>query len=115
VRVRQISVFVENQPGRLQSILEVMEHAGLSIQALSASDTAEFGIVRMILADPELAPADPKQAGGLQSDIGPAGGGARSRAAGDVEGRRHGEGQSRGGGPGALIGWSMRPGLDPVS
>ena len=63
MRVKQISVFVENQPGRLQSILEVLEHAGLSIQALSVSDTAEFGIVRMILVDPESALDALKRAG----------------------------------------------------
>ncbi len=51
MRVEQVSVFVENQSGRLRSILEVMEQKGVSIHALSVSDTAEFGIVRMILAD----------------------------------------------------------------
>ena len=53
MRVEQVSVFVENQSGRLRSILEVMEQKSVSIRALSVSDTAEFGIVRMILANPE--------------------------------------------------------------
>lgn len=54
MRIKQVSVFVENQPGRLESILEVLEEKKISIRALSVSDTAEFGIVRMILEDPEL-------------------------------------------------------------
>ena len=53
MRIKQVSVFVENQPGRLEATLEVLEGKGISIRALSVSDTAEFGIVRMILADPE--------------------------------------------------------------
>ncbi|HEY49132.1 MAG TPA: amino acid-binding protein [Dehalococcoidia bacterium] len=53
MKVEQVSVFVENQPGRLEAILEVLESKQISIQALSISETAEFGIVRMILADPD--------------------------------------------------------------
>jgi hypothetical protein len=54
VRIKQVSVFVENQPGRLEAILKVLEDKGVSIRALSVSDTAEFGIVRMILPDAEF-------------------------------------------------------------
>jgi hypothetical protein len=54
VRIKQVSVFVENQSGRLESILKVLEEKGISIRALSVSDTAEFGIVRMILANAEF-------------------------------------------------------------
>jgi hypothetical protein len=53
MRLKQVSVFVENEPGRLEAILEVLERAKISIRALSVSDTAEFGIVRMILDEPE--------------------------------------------------------------
>jgi len=49
VRIKQVSVFVENQPGRLVAILEPLEKRGVSIRALSISESAEFGIVRMIL------------------------------------------------------------------
>ena len=54
MRIKQVSVFAENQPGRLESILEVLEQKGISIRALSVSDTAEFGIMRMILANPDF-------------------------------------------------------------
>jgi len=63
VRVEQVSVFAENQSGRLRSILEVMEQKRISIHALSVSDTAEFGIVRMILADPRFGLETLKAAG----------------------------------------------------
>jgi len=53
MRIKQVSVFVENEPGRLEAILEALERAKVSIRALSVSDTAEFGIVRMILDKPE--------------------------------------------------------------
>jgi len=53
MRRKQISVFIENQPGHLQSILEALEKEGISILALSVSDTADFGIVRMIVDEPD--------------------------------------------------------------
>ena len=49
MRIQQVSVFAENQPGRLEAVLEVLERKRISIRALSVSETAEFGIVRMIL------------------------------------------------------------------
>ena len=55
MRVKQISVFVENQPGRLTAILEVLAAHRLSMRALKVSDTSEFGIVRMIVDDPDTA------------------------------------------------------------
>lgn len=50
-RIKQVSVFIENQPGRLTSMLEALEKNGVDIRALSIGDTADFGIVRMILSD----------------------------------------------------------------
>ena len=49
MRIQQVSVFAENQPGRLEAVLEVLERKRISIRALSVSETAEFGIIRMIL------------------------------------------------------------------
>jgi len=63
VRIQQISVFVENHPGRLVSILEVLEKKGISIRALSISESAEFGIVRMILDNPDEGLEALRQAG----------------------------------------------------
>jgi hypothetical protein len=53
MEIEQISVFVENKAGRLAAILEVLERRGINIRALSVSDAAEIGIVRMILSNAE--------------------------------------------------------------
>jgi len=50
-RIKQVSVFIENQPGRLTAMLEALEKNEVDIRALLISDTADFGIVRMILSD----------------------------------------------------------------
>jgi hypothetical protein len=53
MRMKQVSVFAENRPGRLKTLLEVLARAEVNIRALSIADTADFGIVRMILSDTE--------------------------------------------------------------
>lgn len=53
MRIKQVSVFVENESGRLAAILEALQREKISIRALSVSDTAEFGIARMILDNPD--------------------------------------------------------------
>ncbi len=63
MKIKQISVFVENQPGRLFDMLRVLDKAGMNMRALSVSETAEFGIVRMILADPEAGAEALRKAG----------------------------------------------------
>ncbi len=50
-RIKQVSVFIENQPGRLVAMLEALKNNSVDIRAFSISDTADFGIVRMILSD----------------------------------------------------------------
>jgi hypothetical protein len=44
---------VENKPGRLVGVLEALERKGISIRGMSVSDSAEIGIVRLILTDPD--------------------------------------------------------------
>lgn len=53
MRMKQVSVFVENRPGRLMLVLGALAKADVNIRALSIADTADFGIVRMILSDTE--------------------------------------------------------------
>ena len=55
MRVTQISVFLENQPGRLAYLLNVLSEAQVNLQALSVADSADFGIVRLIVADADAA------------------------------------------------------------
>lgn len=53
--IKQISVFLENKAGRLFSIAEVLGKEGINIRALSMAETADFGIIRLIVDNPEKA------------------------------------------------------------
>lgn len=53
--IDQISVFVENKTGRLAGIMEVLNKAGIDIRAMTIADTADFGILRMIVDDTDKA------------------------------------------------------------
>ena len=57
MRIRQISIFLENKPGQLSTICRALADAGINIATLSLADTADFGIVRMIVDDHEKAKA----------------------------------------------------------
>ncbi len=50
--IRQISVFVENQPGSMMRVTEVLNEAHVNIRAISTFDTPEFGIMRLVVDDP---------------------------------------------------------------
>ena len=51
--VKQISVFVQNERGRLSQITRLMAENGIDICSISISDTVDFGILRLIVNDPE--------------------------------------------------------------
>lgn len=51
--IDQISIFVSNQQGRLTDITSVLSDAGIDIRAFSLADTTEFGILRLIVDDPD--------------------------------------------------------------
>lgn len=53
--IRQISVFVENQPGSMMRVTEVLNEAHVNIRAISTFDTPEFGIMRLVVDDPVCA------------------------------------------------------------
>jgi hypothetical protein len=53
VNVKQLSVFVENQPGRVSEVTDVLGGAGVNIRGFSVSDTADYGIVRLVVDDPD--------------------------------------------------------------
>jgi len=52
---KQISIFLENKAGRLAHVTRVLGDAGINIRALSIADTSDFGILRVIVNDPEKA------------------------------------------------------------
>ena len=53
--VKQISVFIENKPGRLMEMLKAVAKGNIDIKAFSLADTTEFGVARMIVSDAEAA------------------------------------------------------------
>ena len=53
--IKQLSVFLENRKGRLQAIVQLLGQAGVNISAISVADTAEFGIIRLIVDKVALA------------------------------------------------------------
>ena len=53
--VEQISVFIENEQGRLSEIADVLAQNDIDISALSLADTDEYGVLRMIVNHPHKA------------------------------------------------------------
>ncbi len=48
-----LSVFVVNEPGKLEKITRVLAEKGLNIRAVSMASTGEFGVVRVLVNDPD--------------------------------------------------------------
>lgn len=61
--IKQISIFVENKPGRLAEITEIIAKNDINIRALSVADTTHFGILRIIVDDPDRVQRVLKEAG----------------------------------------------------
>ena len=55
--IKQVSVFLENTPGTLRELTQMLGRAGIDLMALSIADTQNFGIVRMIVSDRQVDPA----------------------------------------------------------
>lgn len=55
MKVEQISIFLENKSGRLAEVTSVLSEAAINIRALYLADTADFGILRLIVNDTEKA------------------------------------------------------------
>ena len=53
MKIKQLSIFLENRKGRMRKALDVLEKGGVNIRALSIADTSDFGILRLIVPDPE--------------------------------------------------------------
>jgi hypothetical protein len=49
MKVEQISVFLDNKSGRLAEVTNILSSGGVNIRALSLADTADFGILRLIV------------------------------------------------------------------
>jgi hypothetical protein len=49
--LKQISIFIENKPGRIGKISKVLHNRGVRIEAIMIEDFGEFGVVKLILSD----------------------------------------------------------------
>lgn len=61
--IKQLSVFVENQPGRLAEITDILGKGNIDIRALCIADTTDFGILRLIVNHPNQAERELREAG----------------------------------------------------
>jgi hypothetical protein len=55
MKVEQISIFLENKSGRLAEVTSILATAGINIRSLSLADTADFGVLRLIVDQAERA------------------------------------------------------------
>ena len=53
MKIPQVSVFVSNRPGRLQAVCKSLADAGVNLLSLTLADSGEFGLIRLIVSDPE--------------------------------------------------------------
>lgn len=55
--IKQLSIFLENRTGSLTDVTQLLGEAGINLSAFSLADSSDFGILRVILSDPEAARA----------------------------------------------------------
>ncbi len=55
MKVEQVAVFLENKSGRLAEISQVLQTGGINIFGLSLADTVDFGILRLVVSEPDRA------------------------------------------------------------
>jgi hypothetical protein len=53
--IKQLTVFLENKSGRLNEVSQLLGNSGINMSAMTLADTSEFGILRMIVSEPEKA------------------------------------------------------------
>ena len=63
--IRQLSIFAENKKGAMHRVTQVLADAGINMNTLVTNDSAEFGIIRMLVSDTDAAMASLLAAGYL--------------------------------------------------
>ncbi len=63
MKVRQLAVFIENKPGRVSEIADLLGRSDVNIRGFSVSDTADYGIMRLVVDKPDVARAALKDEG----------------------------------------------------
>ncbi len=62
MNLKQISIFLENKPGHLQNVLEILSQKNINILTLTIAEVSDFGILRLLLNKPDDALAALKNA-----------------------------------------------------
>jgi hypothetical protein len=55
MKIKQLSIFLENKTGRINEVTKILSHAGINMQAFSMAETTDFGILRLIVAEVDKA------------------------------------------------------------
>lgn len=53
--IQQLSVFLENKTGRLTEVTDILGNAGINLSAFTIAESSDFGIMRMVVSDPDKA------------------------------------------------------------
>ena len=61
--LKQLTVFLENREGRLDSVTDLLAKNDINIACLALADTSEYGVLRLVVSDPEKAKAILKEEG----------------------------------------------------
>ncbi len=64
--IKQITIFLQNEPGTLKRVTETLTGRGIDIRALTVADTADYGLLRLIVSDPKTA-ADALEKAGVSA------------------------------------------------
>lgn len=51
--IKQLSLFVENRPGRMAKVSKTLSDAGVNIRAMTIAEAGDFGVIRMVVDNPE--------------------------------------------------------------
>ena len=62
MKTKQLSVFLENKTGRINQVARILGENGINMHAFSVAESADFGIIRMIVSDVERASSIMKEA-----------------------------------------------------
>ena len=55
MKVKQLAVFIENKSGRVSEVTDLLGRGGINIRGFSVADTADYGILRLVVDDPDRA------------------------------------------------------------
>ena len=66
--VKQVTVFIGNKEGRIEKVTEILKENEINISSLSLAEAVDFGLLRLIVSDPEKA-KDALKAGGFSAKL----------------------------------------------